>query len=355
MTFAQYIDNPMGKNNAVFAARDAYRAQYMEKFDALYMREAGRIKRTLYYDKVRDVYFCHIKMPSETVEKFYYDVVIRFYTDDNAERVNSSLTNYQVQFFSNDPAFIYTYLYVFRKLDMLVMDLKGKCPKLSMTQRPVERNAYLDVGKAFEVEDVVFANEARLGALGSGTSSKEIKGSLHINLGGGSTSIVVSSGKDILVSRSSYFCGNLIDEAIMRYLRKERHLMIGEKSAEFIKMKIGSLEFTPENRLLEVPGRDILTSLPHNVTISTNEVRSVILPLAEQLMNHINDVLIVTPPEIASDIQENGVVISGGTALLTGMREYIEKQINLPVRIAPDPIACVANGMRTYIKELLNN
>ena len=220
---------------------------------------------------------------------------------------------------------------------------------------PVERNAYLDVGKAFEVEDVVFANEARLGALGSGTSSKEIKGSLHINLGGGSTSIVVSSGKDILVSRSSYFCGNLIDEAIMRYLRKERHLMIGEKSAEFIKMKIGSLEFTPENRLLEVPGRDILTSLPHNVTISTNEVRSVILPLAEQLMNHINDVLIVTPPEIASDIQENGVVISGGTALLTGMREYIEKQINLPVRIAPDPIACVANGMRTYIKELLNN
>lgn len=154
MTFAQYIDNPMGKNNAVFAARDAYRAQYMEKFDALYMREAGKIKRTLYYDKVRDIYFCHIKMPSETVEKFYYDVVIRFYTDDNAERVNSSLTNYQVQFFSNDPAFIYTYLYVFRKLDMLVMDLKGKCPKLSMTQRPVERNAYETPGY---VKSIYFA------------------------------------------------------------------------------------------------------------------------------------------------------------------------------------------------------
>ena len=154
MTFAQYIENPMGKHNAVFSARDAYRAQYMEKFDALYMREAGRIDRTLYYDRVRDIYLAHIKIPSETVENFYYDVVIKFYTDDNAERVNSSLTNYQVQFFSNDPAFIYTYLFVFRKLDMLITDLKSKCPKLSMTQAPTERNFYQTPGY---VKSIYFA------------------------------------------------------------------------------------------------------------------------------------------------------------------------------------------------------
>ena len=142
MTFGQYIENPMGKANAVFAARDAYKAEYMEKFDTIYMREAGKIDRYLYYDKAHDAYFAHFKMPSETVKGFYYDVVIRFYTNDNAERVNSSLRNYEVQFFSNDPAFIYTYLYVFRKLKMLIDDLTNKCPRASLTQAPEQRNAY---------------------------------------------------------------------------------------------------------------------------------------------------------------------------------------------------------------------
>lgn len=142
MTFDQYIENPMGKANAVFSARESYRAQYMEKFDQIYMREAGKIVRYLYYDKAHDAYYAHFKMPSETVKDFYYDVVIRFYTNDNGERVNSSLTNYEVQFFSNDPAFVYTYLYVFNKLKMIIDDLKGKCPKLSLTTRPEQRNAY---------------------------------------------------------------------------------------------------------------------------------------------------------------------------------------------------------------------
>lgn len=142
MTFAQYIENPMGKANAVFSGRDSYKANYTEKFDQLYMREAGKIDRWLYYDKVQDAYFAHFKMPSETVKDFYYDVVIRFYTNDNAERVNSSLKNYEVQFFSNDPAFVYTYLYVFHKLKMVIDDLKGKCPKASLTMRPEQRNAY---------------------------------------------------------------------------------------------------------------------------------------------------------------------------------------------------------------------
>lgn len=142
MTFGQYIDNPMGKSNAVFSARDSYRVKYTEKFDAIYTREAGKIDRVLYHDKSHDAYFAHFKMPSETVKGFYYDVVIRFYTKDNAEKINGSLKNYEVQFFSNDPAFIYTYLYVFHKHGMLIEDLTSKCPKASLTQRPEARNAY---------------------------------------------------------------------------------------------------------------------------------------------------------------------------------------------------------------------
>lgn len=142
MTFDQYIDNPMGKANAVFAARHTYKAEYTQKFDALYMREAGKIDRTLYFDKVHDIYYAHIKIPSETLENFYYDVVIKFSTKDNGIRTNSILKDYDVQFFSNDPAFIYTYLYVFNKLGMIVDDLKQKCPRTSLTMRPSERNAY---------------------------------------------------------------------------------------------------------------------------------------------------------------------------------------------------------------------
>jgi len=116
-------------------------------------------------------------------------------------------------------------------------------------------------------------------------------------------------------------------------------------------MKIGSVESNLENRLLEVSGRDILTSLPHNVNISTNEVRNIILPLTELLLDAINDALTLTPPELASDVNENGIVISGGTALLAGMREFIEKHINIPVRLAPDPVAAVANGMKQYFNK----
>lgn len=213
---------------------------------------------------------------------------------------------------------------------------------------PIEKKALTDIAYNLGTSDVIFENQAKLAALGAGLQIKENRGNMHINLGAGTTNIIVTSGEKILISKSSIFSGNLLDEAILRYLRKQRHLIVGSKTAEFIKMKIGSLESTPENRLLEVSGRDILTSLPHNVNISTNEVRNILLPLGELLIDSINDALILTPPELASDINENGVVISGGTSLLAGMREYIEKHINIPVRLAPDPVASVVNGMKIY-------
>lgn len=216
---------------------------------------------------------------------------------------------------------------------------------------PIEKGTYIEIARSLGTEDVIFENQAKLASLGAGISFKENRGTMHVNVGAGTSSIIVLSGDQMLVSKSSIFCGNLLDETILRYLRKQRHLLVGGKTAEFIKMKIGSLELTPENRLLEVSGRDILTSLPHNVNISTNEVKNILVPLADLLIDAINDALILTPPEIAADITGTGIVISGGTSLLAGMREYIEKQVNIPVRMAPDPIASVANGMQNYLKE----
>ena len=156
----------------------------------------------------------------------------------------------------------------------------------------------------------------------------------------------------IILSISSYFSVNLLDQTILRHLIKKHHLLVGEKTAEFIKMKIGSVEIYPENRLIEVSGRDISTSLPHSIILSTTEIRSILLPKLDELIDAVTDVLALTPPELSADIISSGVCISGGGALLSGIREYMEKSLNIPVRIAPDPLTSVVNGMRYLINKL---
>ena len=142
MTFQQYIDNPLGRRNAVFSQRDMYKQLYTQKFDAVFMREAGRINYTLYYDKGNDQFYAHVKIPSEVVPKFYYDVVIKFYTTDNGLRVGNTLNEYDVQFFSNDPAFVFTYERVFHKLKMFVEECKPRASKIALRKDPKETNPY---------------------------------------------------------------------------------------------------------------------------------------------------------------------------------------------------------------------
>ena len=142
MTFQQYIDNPMGKRNAVFSQREMFRKMYSEKFDALFLREAGRINFTMYVDEKVDQYIIHIKIPSETVKKFYYDAVIMFYSNDPAAKTSNSLQNYFVKFYSNDPAFVFTYLRVFLKNGLFFEDLKSRASELALKQDPNVTNPY---------------------------------------------------------------------------------------------------------------------------------------------------------------------------------------------------------------------
>lgn len=142
MTFQQYIDNPLGKRNAVFSQRDMYKALYTDKFNKVLLREAGKINFTLYVDKKKDRYVAHVKVPSETVKGFYYDAVILFYSNDPVVKSSSSLQGYNVKFFSNDPAFVFTYLRVFLKNDMFFEDLKPKASKLALKNDPNEKNPY---------------------------------------------------------------------------------------------------------------------------------------------------------------------------------------------------------------------
>lgn len=142
MTFQQYIDNPMGKKAAVFSQRDMYKDLYTKKYGAVLLRENGTFTTKMYYDKKKDRYFMYMKIPSEVVEKFYYDVVIEFYEISATNASDPFLNNYGVRFFSNDPAFVFTYEYVFAKNELFIKELKPKASKTALKNKPDERNPY---------------------------------------------------------------------------------------------------------------------------------------------------------------------------------------------------------------------
>ena len=143
-TFQNYIDNPMGKGSTVITKdrRDMYKNSYSQKYGAVLLRENGYFDHALYYDKNKDRYFIHMKVPSESISKLYYDVVIEFYPIDISNNTEPHVKNYGVKFFSNDPAFVYTYAYVFDKNDMIIKELKPKISKIAFKQAPTTRNPY---------------------------------------------------------------------------------------------------------------------------------------------------------------------------------------------------------------------
>lgn len=156
MTFSQYIANPMGKNNAVMnsVAREAIRADYLKRFDALLVREHGSIVYNIYKDEKKNRYYFHIKVPSETVEKFYYDVVLEFYTDNNIKGAGQDLMKWYVNFFSNDPAFVYIYAYVFRVNNLFVKCMKPRMSNMALEQKAKEKNPKNQIGY---VKSIYFA------------------------------------------------------------------------------------------------------------------------------------------------------------------------------------------------------
>ena len=211
------------------------------------------------------------------------------------------------------------------------------------------------VAKNIGFEGIETKAESFLAGLSSSLTAGASRGNMVITLGGGCSDISVLAGNKQLLYKTSSFSGRKIDEAIARHIRKTHHLIIGEKTAEYIKLKIGSLEPFPENRLLEVTGKDIVTALPHSVIISTTEITQVINPLLSSLIDNISDCLELTPPEIASDIIEGGIVITGGLAILAGMRDSLESSLNVAVRIATDPTYSVINGIKFLIHDLREN
>lgn len=218
---------------------------------------------------------------------------------------------------------------------------------------PVQHDVLLALGKRLGAKKVIIENKAKLAAIGADVDINSSKGSMIVDIGGGTTDVCVLTIGEVVVSKAIHFGGLSIDDDIIRYMRVNHHLKIGEKNAEYIKMKIGSIEEKPENRLLQVSGVNIETSLPHSVIITTAAISEVIKPTIDHIIDCIRDTLFITPPELAGDIVENGIAITGGVALLSGIRECLEKRLNVPVRITSDPLTSTIEGCRLGYKNIL--
>ncbi|BCV23019.1 rod shape-determining protein [Moorella sp. Hama-1] len=203
------------------------------------------------------------------------------------------------------------------------------------------RQAALQAGakQAFVIEEPLAA------ALGAGLDIAEPSGSMVVDIGGGTTDIAVLSLGGIVCSSSLRVAGDKLDEAIVRFIRREHNLMIGERSAEELKIKIGTVHRSigaGEN--MDIRGRDLVTGLPKTVNITSQEIYTALQEPIQQIVGAVKEVLEQTPPELAADLVNKGIVMTGGGSLIRGIDVLLSEETGLPVHIADDPISCVALG-----------
>lgn len=216
----------------------------------------------------------------------------------------------------------------------------------------VERRAVIDTSYQAGARDVLLVTEPMAAALGANIPIWEPSGNIIVDIGGGTTEIAVISLGGIVVSSSIKIAGDEMDEAIMHFMRKKYSLFIGERTAEEIKIKLGNVYFGDENKeYMEVKGRDLISGVPRTVELSSTEARDALRESVNIIVNTIRDTLEKTPPELAADIMDKGIVLSGGGALLKGLDSYITEELGVTTFVAEDPLYCVAKGTGKIIEE----
>ena len=209
----------------------------------------------------------------------------------------------------------------------------------------VERRAIEDTAKFAGAREVVLMEEPMAAAIGAGLPVGEPTGSMIVDIGGGTTEVAIISLGGIVTSKSLRVAGNELDQAIMAYIKKEFNLMIGERTSEQIKMELGSAyKIDDEEITMDIKGRDIITGLPKTVTVSEDQIRESLKEPVYAIIESIKTTLEKTPPELAADIMDQGIMLAGGGAFLKGLDVLINKETNMPVHIAESPLDCVVLG-----------
>ena len=214
----------------------------------------------------------------------------------------------------------------------------------------VERRAVEEATYQAGAREVTIVEEPIAAAIGAGIDITRPCGNMIVDIGGGTTDIAVISLGGIVVSTSIRVAGDEFNEAIIRYVRKNHGLFIGEQTAEAVKIRIGTAYRQAENMTMEIKGRNVVTGLPKTVTLTSEEIREALLDAVSQIVDAVHNVLEKTPPELAADVSERGIVLTGGGALLDGLEEIISERTGINTMTAENPAMVVALGTGQYVE-----
>ncbi|MGI8426176.1 MAG: rod shape-determining protein [Actinomycetota bacterium] len=215
----------------------------------------------------------------------------------------------------------------------------------------VEQRAVEEATIAAGARSVFIIEEPMAAAVGAGLPVHEPAGNMVVDIGGGTTEVAVISLGGIVTSLSSRIAGDELDEAIISYIKKEYSLMLGERTAEEIKMTIGSAFPLPDEAHAEIRGRDLVTGLPKTIIVSSEEIRKAIEEPVHSIVDSVKTTLDKTPPELAADIMDKGIVLTGGGALLKGLDDRFKHETGIPIHVPDNPLSCVAIGSGKCLEE----
>lgn len=223
------------------------------------------------------------------------------------------------------------------------------CPS-NITQ--VEKNAIKEAAERTGARKVFLEEEPKIAAIGAGLDISKPSGNMVIDIGGGTTDIAILSLGDIVTSESIKIAGNTFDNDIIKYIKEKYKLLIGDRTAEEIKLEIGSVYPEDKNEKMDVKGRDLVTGLPHTITLCSEEVEEALRESVYTIINAAKNVLEQTPPELAADIIDKGIVITGGGALIHGFEDLLSHELKVPVFIAETPLTCVVEGTGILLENI---
>lgn len=224
------------------------------------------------------------------------------------------------------------------------------CVPAGCTQ--VERRAVLDATLSAGARNAYLIDEPLAAAIGAEIPIGAPSGNMILDIGGGAAEAAIISLGAVVSHKSVRVAGNKIDEAVASFIRRKHNLIIGDQTAEMVKLKIGSATPIAKEERMEVKGRDSVTGLPKITELTSTEITEAIRPTLNQIIGAVKNVLEETPPELASDIIDKGIIMSGGTSLLRGFDKFMTAEIGVPVHVAEDPLLCVVKGIGVALENI---
>lgn len=209
---------------------------------------------------------------------------------------------------------------------------------------PVERNAIKEVAERTGAKKVYIEEEPKIAAIGAGMDITKASANMVIDIGGGTTDIAILSLNDIVTSTSIKTAGNRLDKDIIKYIKEKYHLLVGEKTAEDIKINFAKVYKPDKKKEKEIKGRNLVTGLPDTIKITQVEIEEALHESINKIIKAITGVLEQTPPELSADIVDKGIILTGGASQLEGLQDVLSEKLNVPVYIAESPLICVVEG-----------